>query len=242
MKLVGRVGSQCVRFPLQEDQAVQADDSCPFNNKPKPTFVSLTSRNVLGGRVAGPAAFGFGSSLEKIPVAPSASTKSAGRKRSKSKAAAADDDEEEEDRTVDFELGPWEEYEDLIAQRRKKTYAPDEDQPSESDGELSEAEEEAVKAESDAGTAGVDGDQGDGGGQEANQDDADEDEEEDEDEDEDEEGDEDGKRPSKRKGSGPSRKTAAATRQKRSGGSMSSPAAATRSSRNAVKPRRSGRR
>lgn len=98
--------------------------------------------------------FGFGSGLEKKKKAFTITPKSG---RLNHKKAAATPVEEEDDlnegasseQQAEFELGPWDEYESLIAPRRFKSYASQEDGQSESEelSEPSEIEAEAIDDE-----------------------------------------------------------------------------------------------
>jgi Chromatin modification-related protein EAF7 len=236
-----------------EDGAVDGEDDSPFYTSPPPTYFSVATRKVLGEKIKSKPAFGFGSSLVKLPdSATPTPTKSSGRqqKQSRSKAAAAQDDdeedEEEDERIADFELGPWEDYEDLIAPRRLKSYAPDEGQI-DSDEDLSEPSTEQKVA------SGVQDEDDDIEAKEEDEDEESEEDDEDEDEDEDDDVDEDDeeeeKKPSRRKGSSSSRRAPANSRRK-SGTASATPtatasasaSASTRTSRSSAKPRRSGRR
>lgn len=227
-----------------EDGAVDGEDDSPFYISPPPTYFSMATRNVLGEKIKSKPVFGFGSSLAKLPEsATPAPTKSSGRqqKQSRSKAAQDEDEEDEEEHIADFELGPWEDYEDLIAPRRLKSYAPDEG-PSESDEELSEP---SIEQKVSIGTQDEDDDieaKEEDEDQESEEDEGDEDEDEEEEDDDDEE---EEKKPSRRKGASSSRRAPANSRRK-SGTASATPtasnSASTRASRSSAKPRRSARR
>ena len=203
----------------QEYQAVDNDTFSPFSNTP------LLHRRRLTPAQAALAPFGFGSGLakkRKQVKAPRVSTKRG--------AANADDDEAAVaagEQKIEFELGPWDEFEELIAPRRLKSYEGGDEGQSDSDGELSEpseaeAEEEPGQHQDDAEDEDVSAsDEGEGGDEEGDDDDED-----------DEDGDESTTKQKMTKrgyASKRSKQTAA-------------PTPSSRGTRNSTKPRRSARR
>lgn len=151
-------------FDDLEEQAVDGDDKSPFASHPPASIGSRSARKLFAGnRASPPPAFGFGNGLVRLPKDASRSTtpasatptkpkykrqasttKKGGRTRESTESSASNSEEEEATFT-DFELGPWEDYEDLIAPRRRRGAAGEE--ASESDVELSsESPEEATKA------------------------------------------------------------------------------------------------
>lgn len=234
-----------------EDQAIDADSKSPFNKVPDPTYVSHITRKVLGNAIDVPPAYGFGSKLERLPNVAKAPSKPE-KKKARSKAAAVEkeDDDDDEDMMIDFELGPWEEYESIVASRRLDD-TEEEGGVKATNGDIARLKRGASRQQSVTTDASIDDEEGDSLEDEEEDEDGDEGEEEEDgeegDEEEEDDTEEEERKPTKRKAAPAStKKQGPASRQKRhSGGNTaaSTTPTPTRSSRGAAsKPRRSARR
>jgi hypothetical protein len=213
---------------LQENLAIDNDVASPFRNGHS-LYNRMTSiRPSLAASSS--TRYGFGSGLEKKKKAPSTTTPKSGRSNHKKTATIEEADDSNDaainEQQAEFELEPWDEFETLIAPRRLKSYAPQEDGQSESEEELSEPSEGEVEAVDDEEEQQEEGDEA--------LSEADEGEEGEEEEEEDDEmGDTSS---SKRKAS--SKKQGASSKK----GKKASSPTVKRGTRNSAKPRRSARR
>ncbi|UZJ54559.1 hypothetical protein CBS101457_003879 [Exobasidium rhododendri] len=220
-----------------ENQAADNDPTSPFQN-PHPL---QRSKSRQSQSFSSP--FGYGSGLELQKKLP----KGGRGGNSKKAVTALTEDEIANIHGVgikEFELGPWEEYENLIAPRRLKIHAPEEDEHSDSDEELSEPSEAEDEVGIDATNAerkvegeedGEEEEEEEGEEEENREEERDDDDDDDDDDDEEEEeGDEEEKETS-------SKRKATSRRGQNPAKKSKKESAASRGTRNSSKPRRSTR-
>lgn len=199
-----------------EDQAVDGSEDSPFFYAPKASRGIVDAYKMFDEQEnARLPPFGFASMLDKLPAS--------SKKSSRKKKQKVEQEEEEED-AEEFELGPWEDFEAVIAPRRMKGK---DDEASESEEDLSEPSIEKGNVEAEIEEEEEDGEE------------EQEEEEEAEEEQEEEITEMPAKRGTKRQTQAPAA-SSAKSRQKKAAGSETPTPRASRSAASA--PRRSTRR
>lgn len=135
---------------FQEEQAIDGDEHSPFHSTPARTNLLREAQRIFAkSSLNASDVFGFGESVWKIPKSNKPS-KNTGNIHGKRKVDGrpvheenGEEDEVEEDVDfVDFQLGPWEDFEPLIAPRRSHSAG----SGSDSDEELSDLSDENINS------------------------------------------------------------------------------------------------